>query len=215
MNTVVVPIGQGRSSTSNKLKRTTRIERLTPDEGEVVWSVEDIPTVEAARLWIDRHIEGKGYEHWMRGLWAAEPRVRQQADKLISFITPKWPAPNGQPLMGVALDAAGKNLETVVDEGFEYKPRLVGAFLRGLMSVHPNVARLNVRGLDRAGHVQHWNHFSSSILDWARDCGMKEVLASDCADRSAVWQHGLHTVMLAAIAHPTEIGFMERYAPQF
>jgi len=213
MNTVVVPIGQSRNS-AGKPKRTTRIDRLTPNEGEVVWSVEDIPTSEAAELWIDRHIEGKGYENWMKMLWAAEPRVRQQASKLISFITPKWPAPTGQSLMGMALDNAGRNLEMVVEEGYEYKPRLIGVFLRGLMSVHPNVARLDVRGLDRAGHVLHWSHFSSSILDWARMHGIKEVLASDCPDRSAVWQHGLHTTMLAAIAHPTEIGFMERYAPQ-
>jgi hypothetical protein len=212
MNSVVVPIDHAPSKAARP-RRTTRIEHLQPQEGEVVWQVSAIPTQEESERWIERHIEGMSYERLMRMLWAQEPRARKQVHKLISFITPKWPAPNGQSLMGVALDAAGAKLTEVLEEGDEYKPRLIGAFLWGLMSVHPDVARLGVRGLDRAGRVQHWHHFSMSILEWARAHGMTEVLASDRDDCSSIWLRGLRTTMVASIAHPTEIGFMERYAP--
>jgi streptomycin 6-kinase len=58
-----------------------------------------------------------------------------------------------------------------------------------------------------------WDHFRQPLLEWAQGHGMTEVLASSIDNVSILWERGMKTTMLAAIADPSEIGFMETYAP--
>lgn len=201
------------SSTTQKPARTTRIERLEPVDGEVVWQVTQIPDSSACSRWLEESIQGQPYAGMMKNLWMDAPQSRQQAERLASFITPNWPAANGTPVMTQALHAAGLQLLEVHHEGTESLPRSLGAYLWGLMTVWQAVGRLSVRGLDRSGKIAQWKHFSKPLLDWARDHGMTEILASDRADFSKVWMIGLHDHMLTAIAEPTEIGYMRKFAP--
>src|SRR5262249_33780948 len=158
----------------------------------------------ACSRWLDETIQGRPYAGIMAMLWLQEPQSRQQAERLVSFIPPNWPAANGQALMGQALNAAGHKLLEVHHEGTENLPRRLGVFLGGLMTVAEAVGRLAVRGVDRTGKIVQWKHFCMPLLEWARKNGMTEILACDRTDYSKVWMIGLHDHMLTAIAEPTE-----------
>lgn len=197
-----------------KPRRTSKIERLEQMPGEVLWPIQKLPGEAQCARWVDEYVDGKPYEGEVRSLWQNYPRSRAQAESLLSFITPDWPAADGRPLVAHALDSAGERLKLVIDaEGAVNKPRLLGVFLWGLMSIQKEVGRLRVRGLDRNGKVLQWDHFRQPLLEWAQGHGMTEVLASSIDNVSILWERGMKTTMLAAIADPSEIGFMETYAP--
>jgi hypothetical protein len=213
MSQTVIPFKAPAPAPAPKPPRTSRIERLEPVDGEVVWKVSQMHDPQACSRWLDETIQGHPYSGIMALLWMQVPQARRQAERLASFITPNWPSADGAPLMSRALSAAGNKLLEIHHEGTENLPRILGAYLWGLMTVAEAVGRLTVRGVDRSGKVAQWKHFSMPLLDWARENGMTEILASDRADFSRVWMIGLHDHMLTAIAEPTEIGYMRKFAP--
>jgi len=181
-------------------------------EGDVIWPVSDLPDEHQCGTWLDSVIDGQTFENIAVSLWTHHPNLRTSAEKLASFITPKWPSESGEPLLASAVKAAILNAQEAVDQGQAFEGRLVGVYLQGLLSVHESIGKLIVRGEDRSGHVRRWEHFSSPLLVWARGHGIENLVVSKAPNVTDAFLRGLYYHMLTSIATPVDAGYLTKHA---
>ncbi|MBC5767622.1 hypothetical protein [Ramlibacter albus] len=206
MNTTVISIGHKRSRGSET--------RNAIAEGEVIWPVSDLPDQKQTGQWLNETIAGKPYEGIALSLWTHHPNFRLATEKLAGFITPRWPAANGEPLLGVAVERAARAAEEAIDRAQSFEGRVVGVYLYGLASIVEDVAKLSIRGIDRDGASRGWEYFSVPLLQWARGHGIEQLLVRQIPGSPAsVLLHGLRNSLIAHIASATDAGCLAKYAP--
>ncbi len=208
MTTIVLPF--------TTTKRARKDAEHVPAGNEVLWPVMDLPDEAQCGQWLDDVVAGTPLEHTALSLWTHHQNLRDQAEKLASFITPKWPNSEGGSLLHQAVHDAVTRAQQASEQGQAFEGRLVGVYLYGLTSVIPQIAGLVVRGKDRAGQIRRWEYFSQPLLQWAREHGIEELVVTKTAVRpseSETLLRGLLNHLLAGIADPIDAGYMYRHAP--
>lgn len=181
----------------------------------VVWSVAELPDERQCAGWLDRSIVGTPYENTALSLWRNQPNLRVSTEKLASFITPLWPAPDGGPLLQVAVEHAVLRAQEAIDLGQAFEGRLVGVYLYGLLGVIADIAQVVVRGEDGDGQMRRWPYFSQPLPQWARQHGMARLQVHRTAAAPAeVVLVGLRTHMTACVTDPLDAGYLAKHAAQ-
>lgn len=205
MTTIVLPF------TSKRTRKDTRQVRVGQ---EVIWPVKDLPDEAEYGQWLDEVITGTPYEGTALSLWTHHQNLRDSAEKLASFITPKWPNALGESLLQQAVHDAVTRAQEAIEQGQAFEGRLVGVYIFGLISVVQEIACLVVRGRNKGGQVLRWEYFSQPLLEWARENGIEELVVTKAAVRpSAAMLEGLRTHLLARIANPMDAGYLVKHAP--
>lgn len=205
MTTIVLPFTSKRAR-----KDTTH----APADQEVVWPVKDLPDAAEYGQWLDDVITGTPYEGTALSLWTHHQNLRDSAERLASFITPKWPNAQGESLLQQAVHDAVTRAQEAIEQGQAFEGRLVGVYIFGLISVVQEIACLVVRGKNKGGQVLRWEYFSQPLLEWAREHGIEELIVTKAAVRpSAAMLEGLRTHLLARIANPMDAGYLAKHAP--
>jgi hypothetical protein len=205
MTTIVLPFTS---------KRTRKDTTQVPADQEVIWPVKDLPDEAEYGQWLDEVITGTPYEGTALSLWTHHQNLRDSAEKLASFITPKWPNALGESLLQQAVHDAVTRAQEAIEQGQAFEGRLVGVYIFGLISVVQEIACLVVRGRNKGGQVFRWEYFSQPLLEWARENGIEELVVTKAAVRpSAAMLEGLRTHLLARIANPMDAGYLAKHAP--
>jgi hypothetical protein len=200
-------------SFTSKRPARSDADREVPSH-EVVWPVRDLPDEAECGQWLNDVIAGTPYEGTALSLWTHHQNLRESAEKLACFITPKWPSSQGGSLLQQAVHAAVTGAQEAIDQGQAFEGRLVGVYIFGLISVVQDIASLVVRGRNKAGQSIRWEYFSQPLLEWAREHGIEEVVVTKSASRpSAAMLEGLRTHLLARIADPIDAGYLAKHAP--
>jgi hypothetical protein len=198
--------------TSTKRPRT-KISDAFASSAAVIWPVAELPDERQCGEWLDRVIVGRPYEGTALSLWRNQPNLRQATEKLASFITPMWPAPDGGSLLEDAVERAVGRAQEAIDQGQAFEGRLVGVYLYGLLCVVNDIAQLTIRGEDRDGQIRRWEYFSQPLLQWARGHGIERVLVQQVpAPPSEVVLSGLRTHMTACLTDPVDAGYLAKHA---
>lgn len=186
---------------------------LESPDGGVFWSVADLPDDRQLGDWLNQSIVSQPYGQTVRSLWKNQPNLRLATEQLGSYITPKWPAEAGGPLLQVAVDRAAKRYEEMSEQGQAFEGPLVAAYLEGLLEVIEEIANLVVRGEDDKGQVQRWEHFSQPLAHWAREHGISTLLVhKQLTPASKVVRDGLRTHMVARITNAVDAGYLAKYS---
>ena len=180
--------------------------------GALTWRVRDLPDRQQCGAWLDQALEGQPHQNTAVSLWTHHPNLRTATEKLASFIPPQWPDERGQPLLVIALQEAIRRVDAAILQGQAFEGRLVGLYLFGLLTVHRSVGRLVVRGMDRHGQLQHWQHFAQPLLSWSCGHGIEQLVVSKVERPTEEFLHGLYVHMLAAIASPVDAGYLAKHA---
>lgn len=205
MTTIVLPF------TSKRARKDTI--HVAADQ-EVVWPVKDLPDEAEYGQWLDDVITGTPYEGTALSLWTHHQNLRDSAERLASFITPKWPNAQGESLLQQAVHDAVTRAQEAIEQGQAFEGRLVGVYIFGLISVVQEIACLVVRGRNKGGQVLRWEYFSQPLLEWAREHGIEELIVTKASVRpSAAMLEGLRTHLLARIANPMDAGYLAKHAP--
>lgn len=205
MTTIVLPFTS---------KRARKDSTHVPADQEVVWPVKDLPDEAEYGQWLDEVITGTPYEGTALSLWTHHQNLRDSAERLASFITPKWPNAQGESLLQQAVHEAVTRAQEAIEQGQAFEGRLVGVYIFGLISVVQEIACLVVRGRNKGGQVLRWEYFSQPLLEWAREHGIDELIVTKAAVRpSAAMLEGLRTHLLARIANPMDAGYLAKHAP--
>lgn len=205
MTTIVLPF------TSKRARKDS--DTVLADQ-EVVWPVRDLPDEAEYGKWLNDVIAGTPYEGTALSLWTHHQNLRDSAEKLACFITPKWPNAQGESLLQQAVHDAVTRAQEAIEQGQAFEGRLVGVYIYGLISVVQEIASLVVRGRNRGGQVMRWEYFSQPLLEWARENGIQELIVTKAAVRpSAAMLEGLRTHLLARIANPIDAGYLAKHAP--
>lgn len=179
----------------------------------VIWPVAELPDQQQCGEWLDRVIVGQPYESTALSLWRNQPNLRLATEKLASFITPMWPAPQGGSLLQEAVERAVTRAQVAIDEGQAFEGRLVGVYLYGLLGVVSDIAQLVIRGEDRDGQFRRWGYFSQPLLQWAHAHGIQRVLVLQVpTPASEVVLTGLRTHMTACLTDPVDAGYLAKHA---
>jgi hypothetical protein len=196
-------------------QRQLQIHERLEHSSTLVWPVAGLPDERRCAEWLDQAVVGACYENTARSLWRHHPNLRISTEKLASYITPLWPAPNGGPLLQVAMERAIGRAQQAIEQGQAFEGRLVGVYLYGLLDVVGDIARLVVRGEDWQGRVLRWEFFEQPLQAWARQHGIDYLIPElTHAPPSDVVLSGLRTHMTAALADPVDAGYLARHAPQ-
>jgi hypothetical protein len=174
-----------------------------------------LPDERACADWLDRSIVGTPYENTALSLWRNQPNLRVSTEKLASFITPRWPAADGSPLLKTAVEHAVLRAQQAIDQGQAFEGRLVGVYLYGLIGVIADIAQVVVRGEDGEGQMRPWPYFSQPLLPWARQHGMRRLqVHRSLTLPSEVVLTGLRTHMTACVTDPLDAGYLAKHAAQ-
>ncbi|MEJ8838113.1 hypothetical protein [Ramlibacter sp. AN1133] len=185
------------------------------EAGCAVWLVAELPDERQCGEWLDQVILGTPHESMAMSLWRNQPNLRQSTEKLASFITPKWPAASGAPLLQVAVERAVTRAQQAIEQGQAFEGRLVGVYLYGLLAVVSEIAQVVLRGEDRDGQLRRWEYFSQPLLYWARQHGIERVLVQRAeTPPSEVVLTGLRTHMTACLTDPVDAGYLAKHAGQ-
>jgi hypothetical protein len=185
------------------------------DSSCIVWPVAELPDARQCGEWLDRVLLGTPQESMALSLWRNHPNLRRSTEKLASFITPKWPAASGGPLLRVAVEGAVARAQHAIEQGQAFEGRLVGVYLYGLLDVVSDIAQRVIRGEDRDGQIRRWEYFSQPLLQWARQHGIERVLVHRAeAPLSEVVLTGLRTHMTACLTDPVDAGYLAKHAGQ-
>lgn len=204
MNSTVIPLQ----------RKNARKKIQTTDDNSVVWPVTDLPDEQQCGQWLDEVIAGSPHEGTAVSLWTHHQNLREAAEKLACFITPRWPSAAGESLLQAAVHEAVTRAHQAVEEGQAFEGRLVGVYLYGLLSVVHDVAALVVRGRSRSGVVHRWEYFSQPLLAWAKQNEIEQVVVTKTlVPPSAAMLEGLRTHLLARIADPLDTGYLAKHAP--
>jgi len=181
----------------------------------VAWPVAELPDERQCGEWLDQVIVGTPHECMAMSLWRNQPNLRRSTEKLANFITPKWPAADGGPLLRVAVESAVKRAQEAIEQGQAFEGRLVGVYLYGLLGVLGEIAQLAIRGEDQDGQLRRWEYFSQPLLQWARQHGIQRLLVQRAeALPSEVVLTGLRTHMTACLTDPVDAGYLAKHAAQ-
>lgn len=182
---------------------------------DVVWPVADLPDERECADWLDRAIVGTSYENTALSLWRNQPNLRVSTEKLACFITPRWPAADGSPLLQVAVEHAVVRAQQAIDQGQAFEGRLVGVYLYGLLGVIGDIAQVVVRGEDGEGQMRSWPYFSQPLLPWARQHGVLRLQVHRWpTPPPEVVLTGLRTHMTACLTDPLDAGYLAKHAAQ-
>lgn len=182
---------------------------------ELIWAVGELPDERGCAEWLDQAIIGAPWENTALSLWRNQPNLRVSTEKLAAFITPRWPAADGSPLLRHALQHAVLRAQEAIDQGQAFEGRLVGLYLYGLLAVIADIAQVAVEGEDREGQMRRWAHFSQPLVPWARQRGVVRLHVQRAASRPPeVVLAGLRTHMTACLTDPLDAGYLARHAAQ-
>ena len=180
-----------------------------------VWPVSELPDERACADWLDGVVVGAPWENTARSLWRNQPNLRLSTEKLAGFITPRWPAADGSPLLQLALRNAVLRAQEAIDQGQAFEGRLVGVYLYGLLGVIGDIAQVVVRGEDAEGQMRRWPYFSQVLRQWALEHGMTRLYVHRAAaPPSEVVLVGLRTHMTACLTDPLDAGYLAKHAAQ-
>jgi hypothetical protein len=209
LNRTVVPINAKRAG-GNESGKTI------PDmPGRMAWPAASFPDMELSREWLLNSVSGQSYEGMAISLWTHHPNLRESTVRLVHYLSPMWPAADGRCLLNIAVQQAVRAAERAVDNREAFEGRLIGVYLHGLVSVVPDIARLDVMGVDAAGMTHRWQYFSKPLKDWAHEYSLSSVFATPRpALPSDVVLSGLKTHLTACLTNPVDAGYLAKYAPQ-
>jgi hypothetical protein len=191
------------------------LQERSTDAGCRVWLAAELPDERQCGAWLDRVILGTPYECMAMSLWRNQPNLRRSTEKLAGFITPKWPAAGGGPLLQVAVERAVLRAQQAIEQGQAFEGRLVGVYLYGLLDVVSDIAQLVIRGEDGDGQIRRWEYFSQPLMQWARQHGVQRVLVQRVEmPPSEVVLSGLRTHMTACLTDPVDAGYLAKHAGQ-
>ena len=208
MNSTVVPITDKRAG-GNQATSTDSDTAVT-----ALWPIADLPDQEQCGQWLASAIAGKPYEGLATSLWLHHPNLRESTERLAQFISPRWPAADGTPLLNLAIERAVSGAQEAIRNREAFEGRLVGVYLYGLMSVVTDIARVGIIGVDRSGTPHRWRYFSAPLLDWARSHGMDVVTVQAQAAPTDALVRGLRTHMTACLTNPVDAGYLAKFAPE-
>ena len=180
----------------------------------VLWPVGEILDQAQCSQWLITAVAGKSYEGIAVSLWTHHPNLREATERLAFFISPKWPAADGTPLLNVAIERAVSRAQEAITNREAFEGRLIGVYLYGLISVVTDIARLAIMGVDSAGVPHRWKYFSSPLQEWARGHGMETVTVQMQGTPTDALLRGLRTHMTASLANPVDAGYLAKYAPE-
>jgi hypothetical protein len=169
----------------------------------------------SASAWLSHFIKDKPYESFAVSIWTHQPNLRDATEKLCAHLTPLWPSPDGQSLLGVAIEKALSKVDLAVQRGENYHGRVVGIYLYWLASCVRDVARVKVNGYTKAGERVAWKYFSEPLGDWVRSNGIEHIEAEhvDLEPTEEVTA-GLRTHLIASITDHVDAGYIEMFAPR-
>lgn len=180
----------------------------------VLWPVGELVDQQQCSQWLSAAVAGKSYEGTAISLWTHHPNLREATERLAQFITPKWPASDGTPLLNVAIERAVSRAQDAIQNREAFEGRLIGVYLYGLISVVTDIARLGIMGVDRAGLPHRWKYFSCPLQEWARGHGMDTVTVQIQGSPPDALLRGLRTHMTACLTNPVDAGYLAKYAPE-
>ena len=193
--------------------RNPGLDDVDPPLAAVTWSVAELPGQRECSDWLMDVLVHAPTANTALSLWTHHPNLRACTERLASFITPKWPHESGEPLLAVAARDAVNRADEAIRQGQAFEGRLVGLYLFGLLKAHRAIGQFLVRGTDRQGQVRQWQHFSVPLKAWACSHGIDKLVLSRADNATEAFFSGLYVHMLAAIATPTEAGYLAKHAP--
>lgn len=192
-----------------------RSDRQQVEEGAVVlWNLSDLaPTRQSS--WIRTAVAGSPHEALALTLWRHHPTLKIATERVAQFLTPMWPSCSGESLLAATVQSAVGAVQQAIDAGAAYEARIIGIYLYQLIECAEEVARLRVYGETDAGEILAWRYFSEPLNQWAKRNKLKHLQARQ-VDAPAIKEAiaGLRTHLLARIADPTDVGYLELHAPR-
>lgn len=188
-----------------------QVERERP---LAIWQLSDLREASPSQ-WLLGCIEKQPFAGTAQALWVHHPNLRLATEKLAHLITPRWPAADGSPLLTKTVRAAVQHVEEAVRQGASYEARVVGVYLFWLADCVADVARLTVSGQSPRGETVRWKHFAEPLQKWAQRHSLNELEARLEPEKASQEKlAGLRTHLLARIADPVDVGYMEVHAPR-
>ncbi|MFC6281211.1 hypothetical protein [Polaromonas aquatica] len=201
------------NSVSN-IGTVARQDRLLAQGGAAVWAINALAP-KTPNAWLNEIIRNKPYESIALSIWTHQPNLRVATEKLGAYLTPLWPAPDGQSLWSEAIEKAVTKVDLAVQRGESYHGRVVGIYLFWLASCVRDVARISVHGYNKHGERIIWKYFSQPLSVWVKANGIDHIEAvlvdEDPAEEVTA---GLRTHLVASITDPVDAGYLEMYAPR-
>lgn len=192
-----------------------RSESQQEETGAVVlWNLSDLAPVRQGS-WVRSAVAGTRHEALALTLWRHHPTLRIATERLAQFLTPMWPSSSGGSLLASTVQAAVEAVQKAMDAGAAYEARIIGIYLYQLIECAEEVARLRVYGQTGAGEVLAWRYFSEPLHQWAKRNKLKQLQARQ-VDTPVSKEEiaGLRTHLVARLADPTDVGYLELHAPR-
>jgi hypothetical protein len=191
-----------------------RQDRLINKGGAAIWPINELaPKIQSA--WLNEIIRNKPYENIALSIWIHQPNLRIATEKLGAYLTPLWPAPDGNSLWSEAIEKAVTKVDLAVQRGESYHGRVVGIYLFWLASCVRDVARIRVHGYTKHGELIIWKYFTQPLNTWAKNNAIDRIEAVLVEDEpTEEVTAGLRTHLVASITDPVDAGYLEMYAPR-
>lgn len=184
------------------------------DRPSASWMLDELVQAKPA-AWLNSTIRSASYASVALSLWTHHPNLRLATERLGNYLTPLWPSSAGGSLLGKTIEKAVAEVDIAVQRGASYEARIVGIYLFWLASCVDDVARLQISGTTPTGEVITWKYFSEPLHQWAARHGMQQLearLVAEPTSKEAL--AGLRTHLLAHIADPLDVGYLEIHAPR-
>jgi hypothetical protein len=177
------------------------------------WDVAHLIDPLESQGWFFEAVAGKPHENIAVSLWTHHANLRSATEKLAAYITTRWLAPDGRPLIDVAIERAALRAQDAIDRGEAFEGRLVGVYLFGLLSIVGEIARMAVVGVDADGVTQRWPYFAAPLREWAVKAKIQSLaLQPLLIAPTEVMLSGLRMHMIARLANPVDAGYLAKHA---
>jgi len=183
--------------------------RLKPD---VLWSLAELAPGKGEE-WLNSAIDGSELQGLAMSLWAHHPNLKRATQKFAAMITPKWPTQLGKSLLTQTLENALLNVQVNMAQGDAITGRMIGTYLGWIANSVEDVVRLSIYGETHSGECIRWPYFTQPLKEWADENGIKTLMAKKNEGQpDPVIEAGLRMLLITSIAHPTDVGYVSKYA---
>lgn len=178
-----------------------------------IWPIGSF-TPDTSSKWLESTIVNTEFEAFGKSLWMNHPNLKAASEELAAYITPWWPAADGEKLLDKTIRYTMQKVSHAIDRGETFEGRLIGLYLYGLASCIRDVARVGVYGYDKDGNIHHWKYFSEPLKGWAKKHNLLELEAhlveNEPTDEQLL---GLRMHLVARItSNPDDAGRLEMHA---